>query len=66
VGAFINESVNPNEDNPDAERIEGETFIKPHGVYYYTYHGLGTSRWKVDTKNLPLTISVNPKDNRQL
>lgn len=66
VGAFINESINPNENNPDAERIEGETFIKPHGIYYYTYHGLSTSYWKVDTKNLPLTISVNPKDNRQL
>lgn len=66
VGAFIAEPENPNEGNEDADRIEGETFIKPHGVYYYTYHGLGTSKWRIDTANLPLTISVNPKDNRQL
>lgn len=66
VGALITEQENPNEANPGANRIEGETFIKPHGVYYYTYHGLATGRWKVDTNHLPITISVNPKDNRQL
>ena len=66
VGALITEQENPNETNPEANRIEGETFIKPHGVYYYTYHGLATGRWKVDTNHLPITISINPKDNRQL
>lgn len=66
VGAFISETVNPNEDNPDARRIKGETFIKPHMIYYYTYSGPSTSRWQIDTEHLPLTVSVNPKDNRQL
>lgn len=66
VGAFVTEPKNPNEGNPDEDRISGETFIKPHGIYYYKYHGLATGRWQVVTDNVPVTISVNPKDNRQL
>ena len=66
VGAFINKPEDPNEGTPAEDTIIGETFIKPHGVYFYKYRGLATGRWKVDTDNLPLTISINPKDNRQI
>lgn len=66
VGALIAKPVDPNEGTPAEDVIEGDTFIKPHGIYFYKYRGLATGRWKVDTDNLPLTISVNPKDNRQL
>ena len=66
VGAYITEEVDPNEGKPDEDTIIGETFIKPHGVYFYKYRGLATGRWKIDTEHFPLTISVNPKDNRQL
>ena len=65
VGAFITKQENPNEDSVE-DTIIGDTFIKPHGVYFYKYRGLATGRWKIDTDHLPLTISVNPKDNRQL
>lgn len=66
VGALVSETVNPNEGRPDEDVIEGETFIKPHGVYFYKYRGLATGRWKIDTDKLPITVSVNPKDNREL
>lgn len=66
VGALIEKTVDPNEGTPAEDAIIGETFIKPHGVYLYKYRGLATGRWKVDTDNLPLTISINPKDNRQI
>lgn len=66
VGAYIAQPEDPNEGTPAEDIIIGETFIKPHCAHIYTYRGLATSRWKVDTDNLPLTISINPKDNRQL
>lgn len=42
------------EENPNTERIEkfieGETFIKPKGVYTYTYTGLVDGEWSIDKK----------------
>ena len=66
VGALVTEPEDPNEDNPDEKKITGDTFIKPHGVYLYKYRGPAVGRWTVSPENVPLTISVNPKDNRQL
>ena len=42
------------EDNPNTNRIEnliqGDTFIKPKGVYEYKYTGLTLSTWSIDSK----------------
>ena len=42
------------EENPNANRIEnliqGDTFIKPRGVYKYTYTGLTPAIWSIDSK----------------
>ena len=42
------------EENPNTKRIEnlieGETFIKPKGIYEYKYTGLSISDWVIDTK----------------
>lgn len=68
VGALLlrgNEEESPNDDDVEA-RIGGETFIKPHVEYVYTYHGLSGNRWKIDTKKYPVQFSVNPKDDREI
>ena len=42
------------EENPNTSRIEnlinGDTFIKPKGIYTYTYTGLTPNTWSIDSK----------------
>lgn len=42
------------EENPNTGRIEnlilGDTFIKPKGIYTYTYTGMSISQWQIDSK----------------
>lgn len=56
---------NPNSDAVES-RISGETFIKPHTVYTYVYHGLSGNRWTIDTNKYPVQFSPNPKDAREI
>lgn len=46
------------EENPNTGRIEnlikGDTFIKPKGIYTYTYTGLTLADWFVDTAKYPV------------
>ena len=66
VGTLITQQTNPNENNTDSQKIVGDTFIKPYGVYTYTFNGFGGGIWTVDTKKYPIELSVNPNDDRQV
>lgn len=50
------------EENPNTSRIEnlieGETFIKPKGVYEYKYTGLTLSTWEIDKSKYPLEYKI--------
>ena len=50
------------QENPNTNRIEnliqGETFIKPKGVYEYKYTGLTPSKWSVDSSKYPIEYKV--------
>lgn len=50
------------EETPNTNRIEnlitGETFIKPKGVYTYSYAGLTPATWVIDTKKYPVQYSI--------
>ena len=50
------------EENPNTGRIEnllqGETFIKPKGVYEYKYTGLSVSTWEIDTHKYPIKYEI--------
>lgn len=66
IGIRIVEPEDPNEGNENAAKIVGETFIKPYGVYTYTFNGFGGSLWSIDTTKYPVEFSVNPNDDRQI
>ena len=50
------------EENPNTGRIEnlisGDTFIKPKGVYTYTYTGLSSGEWNIDTERYPVEYKI--------
>lgn len=50
------------EESPNTGRIEnlitGDTFIKPKGVYVYTYTGLTPATWAIDTSKYPIIYKV--------
>lgn len=49
VGGLIMQEENPNTNRID-NLINGETFIKPKGIYVYNYTGLTLGEWKIDSK----------------
>ncbi len=53
AGGLIVKEVNPNTDHIE-NVIQGETFIKPKGMYEYTYTGLMDGEWEIDTKKYPV------------
>ena len=65
VGTRIAEQESPNSTWVD-NRIVGESFIKPQGIYTYTYNGFGGKKWQIDTEKYPVQFSVNPNDDRQV
>lgn len=65
VGTHIAEPESPNNGWVD-NRIVGESFIKPQGIYTYTYNGFGGKKWQIDTEKYPVQFSVNPNDDRQV
>ena len=40
------------------EKINGEIFIKPKGIYEYTYTGLTTAQWYIDTSKYPIDYQI--------
>lgn len=50
------------EENPNTEEIEelieGETFIKPKGVYEYKYVGLESANWEIDSSKYPINYKI--------
>jgi hypothetical protein len=65
VGTRVAEPESPNNGWVD-NRIVGESFIKPQGIYTYTYNGFGGKKWQIDTEKYPVQFSVNPNDDRQV
>ena len=57
AGGLIMKEENPNE-NTVENLINGDTFIKPKGKYIYTYTGLATGEWTINTKDYPLKYRV--------
>lgn len=62
AGGLIIKEENPNNDVTETY-IEGESFIKPKGIYTYTYRGLNPSTWEIDPK-YPIEYKV--KDERTI
>ena len=50
------------EENPNTNRIEnlieGETFIKPKGIYEYKYTGLTPASWAIDSDKYPIEYKI--------
>ena len=59
VGGLIAEPVNPNNQFIE-DTITGETFIKPHKTYTFTYIGNYKGVWSVD-KDVPVELKQNGK-----
>lgn len=57
AGGLIMKEENPNE-NTVENLINGDTFIKPKGKYIYTYTGLATGEWTINTKDYPLKYRI--------
>lgn len=53
AGGLIMQEENPNVPLVE-KKIEGETFIKPKGKYTYTYTGLISADWFIDTTKYPV------------
>ena len=53
VGGLIAKKENPNNAVVE-DLISGDTFIKPKGMYQYTYTGLLESDWEIDTQKYPI------------
>lgn len=62
VGGLIIKEENPNSNRID-NLIQGEVFIKPKGIYEYTYTGLTTSTWNIDS-SYPVDYKII--DNRTI
>ena len=59
VGGLIADPINPNNQFIE-DTITGETFIKPHKTYIFTYVGNYKGIWSVD-KNVPVELKQNGK-----
>ena len=57
VGGLILEEENPNTSRIEG-LIEGETFIKPKGVYEYTYTGLTLAAWDINDTEYPIEFKI--------
>lgn len=57
AGGLVVKEENPNP--PEVENsIVGDTFIKPKGVYEYTYTGTESASWIIDTSKYPIEYQV--------
>ena len=57
AGGLIVEKENPN-DNQIEQSIQGETFIKPKGVYEYVYVGSENVDWFIDSSKYPIEYKI--------
>ena len=57
VGGLMLEQENPNANEID-ELIKGDTFIKPKGVYEYTYTGSNIAEWVIDNTKYPIEFKI--------
>ena len=56
AGGLIIKEENPN-DNEIEELIQGDTFIKPKGIYQYEYIGENLSSWEIDS-SYPINYKI--------
>ena len=57
VGGLVVKTEDPNT-NRINNLINGEIFIKPKGIYEYTYTGLTTAQWYIDTSKYPIDYKI--------
>ena len=57
AGGLIVKEENPNEEQIE-ELIQGETFIKPKGIYEYVYAGSENANWSVDSSKYPIEYKI--------